>query len=306
MLAFARLLRLSLAPSAAADVIVGVLLGYGGLWPGGPAPWLLVAASLLIYHGAMALNDWADRVADAQTRPGRPLPSGAISPRLAWAMGWGLPALGVALAAQVSAQLALGYGLLAACAVFYDLRGRGPFLGPLLLAACRAANLFLGMSLAWAVPGSQAPAPTVALVLPALIYGGFIACVSLLGRLEDGQGGAIGRRPTLYLRGAAAMLVLIPALGWAQFPTPSAWAWAASVGLAWSAAGWLLRATPKGGWTRPLIGRAMGRALRTTLPFMAALAVLHAGHSESARWIAAGALAAVPISHALRRVLPPT
>lgn len=306
MLAFARLLRLSLAPSAAADVVVGVLLGHAGRWPGGSAPWLLVGASLLIYHGAMALNDWADRNEDARTRPDRPIPSGAISAGAARCLGWTLPACGVALAASISWQLACGYFLLASCAVVYDLRGRGPWRGPLLLGLCRGGNLALGMALAWTGTGSGPGAdPLLCLAAPAL-YAAFIVCVSLLGRLEDGQGGALDQRPSRYVRGASAALCATPALGLLVTPAPTPLAWTACTVLALASGLWLLDAIPKAQWTRALVGQAMGRALRSTLPFSAALALLHAGDSTAARWVVLAVLAAVPLSHALRRILPPS
>ena len=78
--ALGQLLRLSLAPSAAADVAAGLVLGGRGHVPAGAAPWLLLGGSLSIYTGALALNDWADRERDRAERPERPLPSGAISP----------------------------------------------------------------------------------------------------------------------------------------------------------------------------------------------------------------------------------
>lgn len=306
MLAFARLLRLSLAPSAAADVIVGVLLGHAGRWPGGKAPWLLVGASLLIYHGAMALNDWADRKDDARTRPERPIPSGAVSASMARTIGWTLPVMGVALASSISWQLAVGYLLLATCALTYDLKGRGPLRGPILLGLCRGGNLGLGMALAWTAGGVEpGAAPILYLSAPAL-YAGYIICVSLLGRLEDGEGGALDQRAGRYVRGAAAALFAAPALGLLMIPTPTTGAWAAASGLTAVSGLWLLNAIPAGPWSQALVGKAMGRALRSTLPFSASLALLHAGESTAARWVAFAVLAAVPLSHALRRVLPPS
>ncbi|HIF40039.1 MAG TPA: hypothetical protein EYQ74_02925 [Planctomycetes bacterium] len=306
MLAYARLLRLSLAPSAAADVAVGVLLGHAGRWPGGITPWLLVGASLLIYHGAMALNDWADRDEDARTRPDRPIPSGAVSAGAARCLGWTLPALGVALAGSISWQLGLGYLLLASCAMTYDLKGRGPWRGPLLLGLCRGGNLALGMALAWtSAPSGPRAAPLLCLAAPAL-YAAFIVSVSLLGRLEDGQGGDLDHRPGRYVRAAAAALCATPALGILIAPPPTSLAWIACTGLAVASGLWLLNAIPQAGWTRALVGQAMGRALRSTLPFSAALALLHAGESSAARWVVLAVLAAVPLSHALRRVLPPS
>ena len=68
-----RLLRLSLAPTAIADVVCGGVLS-GSAGHAGLDIFRLVLASLCIYHGGMALNDWADREEDARVRPDRPLP----------------------------------------------------------------------------------------------------------------------------------------------------------------------------------------------------------------------------------------
>src|SRR5437773_2608345 len=94
--AWGRLLRLSLAPSAAADVVAGLVYGSIGGWPERGWAWWLVPASLGVYHGALVLNDWNDRVHDARTRPARPLPSGQVNPRAALAAGLALMLLGVA------------------------------------------------------------------------------------------------------------------------------------------------------------------------------------------------------------------
>ena len=59
LLAWGRLLRVSLFATAAADPVVGAFLGSGGAPPG--RALLAPLASLCVYHGAMALNDLADR-----------------------------------------------------------------------------------------------------------------------------------------------------------------------------------------------------------------------------------------------------
>jgi len=142
LLAWGRLLRLSLAPSAAADVSAGLLIGsYGGDWLEHLAP--LVASSLAIYHGGMVLNDYADRGQDERARPDRPLPSHAISARSALSVGVALELLGIALAASVSWRAGAWMAGVALLACTYDFLGRGPWLGPALLGACRAANLGL-------------------------------------------------------------------------------------------------------------------------------------------------------------------
>ncbi len=72
--AWGRLLRLSLAPSAAADALAGITIGAWGAFPLDARVLLSAAGSLCVFHGGMALNDWADREGDARTRPDRPIP----------------------------------------------------------------------------------------------------------------------------------------------------------------------------------------------------------------------------------------
>ena len=76
--AWGKLLRVSLAPTAVGDVLAGSVLATGGLRAPG-AVLTLVAASLCVYHGGMALNDWADRVEDAEFGRER-----AARPRRSW------------------------------------------------------------------------------------------------------------------------------------------------------------------------------------------------------------------------------
>ena len=303
--AWGRLLRLSLAPSAAADVAAGLVLGAFGAWPAGAAPWLLIAASLCVYHGGMVLNDWADRASDARTRPDRPIPSGAISPRAALAAGLGLELAGVALASLASPRSGLWVLAIAALAVLYDLAGRGPLRGPLLLGACRALNLGLGVYF----PGLLASEPRVALPaggwIPCALYGVYVLSASRLARLEDEDDprplGSRPRRALLVAAGALAALPFVdpyaPGIGF----SPLAWA------IAWIAAFGLARAAlaPRA-WSRGEVGRATGTALRRLLAFTAACAVL----SDPARatgWIVATAiLCGYPLSWRLRRVFPPT
>src|SRR6185295_14130142 len=68
----------------------------------------------------------------------------------------------------------------AACAAFYDLFGRGAWLGPLLLGLCRAGNLGLGLAYASTL-GAWRPALSCA----PLAYGLYVFLVSRLARLED-------------------------------------------------------------------------------------------------------------------------
>ena len=115
-----RLLRLSLAPSAVADILVGLAIGGSGRLPSLFTCAAAVLGSLLIYHGGLALNDWVDREHDARTRPERPLPSGALPAGAAFALGFAMVLLGI-VAGSVAEPRAWPIILaVACCAMSYD------------------------------------------------------------------------------------------------------------------------------------------------------------------------------------------
>lgn len=302
-----RLLRLSLLPSALADVLVGLVLGAGGTWPPGAGPLLLIAASLGIYHGAMALNDWADRGRDAGRRPERPIPSGAVSPGAALALGLTLMGAGVGAAAAAAPRLGLWMGAVALAALAYDLAGRGPWRGPALLALCRAGNLGAGLvATGWAQGGALEPRR----LAPALLYGAYVLAVSRLGRLEDDEDPRpLGRRPSRALVAAGLCLGLVPTLALAPFVQSDGTGVAgalASAAVAWTAAAGLFAAARGGDWSRERVERAMGLALRRLLAFTAACALLAVERGPAPAAVAAVVLLGYPLSFGLRRVFPPS
>ncbi len=295
-------LRLSMGPSAAADAAAGMLLG-AGLWPAGPAAWVLIAGSLAVYHGGMLLNDWRDRQHDAKARPERPLPSGRIAPGTALTAALFLliaGPLGVLLMAPSAGLLLAGVAL---GALVYDLWGRGPWLGPLLLGFCRAGNMGAGLLLASGPERSLA----LAALLP-LVYGAYVFVVSRLGRLEDGedriQKGALGPRALILY---AALLLLSPALLPLPVPIPI-WARLVSLGLGLFAAQALLRAAlGRSTWEAHHILPIMGMALRRLLVFSASVAWLAgSGAPLTGALVSAAILLGYPLSHRLRRLFPPS
>ncbi|MEX1023847.1 MAG: UbiA family prenyltransferase [Planctomycetota bacterium] len=292
-----RLVRLSLFPSAVADAACGVVLG-AALWPAGPAPWLMIASSLGVYHGGMALNDWADRELDARERPDRPIPSGAIRPGAALALALFLLVGGVACALAADPVVGLVMTGVAAAAVVYDLAGRGAWRGPLLLGLCRAGNLGAAALLGARAVGVEPDH----LVAPALLYGAYVFVVSRLGRMEDAEDdAALGQRPTALLLVAAAFLCLA-----AFVPFHDTWPnFAVRVALGVGAAISLYRgAEPRLPWTRPRVMRSMGLALRRLLVFP----VLFALSAPGVVGFVVGGLTLLgwPISARLRKVFPPS
>ncbi len=292
-----RVLRLSLAPTAVADVLAGLVLGFGGALPEARVVLFLVGASLCVYHGGMVLNDWADREIDARSRPRRPLPAGELGPTPTLVAGLLLLCLGPALAFPVG--ILPGFWLLgiASLVLGYDLFFRGPLQGPLLLAECRAGNLGIGLAAA----GAFHDAALLLWSLP-LLYGGYVFTVSRMGRLEDATAGEVDHtRARSFLLVAAALLVLVgclppydAALG-ARF---------GAQGLALLGALGLVRAALSSEWSAGRVEAAMGIALRRLLIFTAAASCLAGG--PHGLWVAAGILAGFPLAWGLRRVFPPS
>jgi len=323
MRAWGRLFRLSLAPSAAADIAAGIVLA-AGVWPSGFRAVALMLASLCVYHGGMALNDWADRETDLRARPDRPIPSGRVRASSALAAAMLLLVAGPTLALVADPASALVLAAVSLAAVVYDVSARGPWIGPLLLAACRAGNLSAGMIYGARcrveAPGSFAPgsfavdalgADRTTLVALAAAYALYVFFVSRLGRLEDIESeSTLGRAPSLYLAGASLML-LAPAIAalvrvmhaeLAQREAGIACAGAAFVAI-WGSGPLAARAWKTRAWRKLDVLRAMGLALRRLLVFSAGTALI----AGSAGWIVAAAiLCGYPISYLLRGVFPPS
>ncbi len=304
--AYGRLLRLSLAPSAIADMSAGIVIGTGGAWLTGSAPWLLIAASIGVYHGALALNDWADHEGDARTRPDRPIPSGAVSARSAVLLGLLLVTAGALAAWSVHTNAGVAMTIVACLAVGYDLAGRGPWLGPTLLGLCRFGNFSVGLMAPLWLAGKSAELPFF--LTPAILYGGYVFSISRLGRLEDDEdSNALGARPKRYLIWATFCLIMVPFSYWETLTSGGWTGFGLSAFVAWSgAAGLVLVALRTEEWTRELVGQCMGMALRRLLVFTAACALLVTGPGWTPAFVAGCILAGYPLSFALRKVFPPS
>lgn len=213
--ALLQLVRLPNLFTAAADSLAGWWIVAGSL--GRPELWLpLVFASMAIYAGGIALNDYVDRAIDAEERPNRPIPSGRIRPRFALFLATGLLWLGWVLAA-IPAMLeadpgpAVVGGLLVACVVAYNTAAKQTGFGPVVMGACRALNLLLGMSLATDRGG------WVGLVA-AVAYGTFVAGVTVLSRSETATGRRVGLSLGLALEslGLAGLSASAIRAGWSR------------------------------------------------------------------------------------------
>jgi len=292
--AWGRVLRLSLLPTALADGLAGFALA--GV-PGSPTirHCSLLAASACIYHGAMALNDWADCRDDAETRPERPIPSGLISRTATLFAAVALLSAGVIIASLLSMQLGLWMGGIAALAIGYDLWLRGPLLGPLCLGCCRTMNM--------AAPIVLLAQPELSHHLPILLgYGVYVFTVSRLARLEELPPAELGRTPQLliYVQASAFALPLLMAAINGATPHPLIVTILASLGFTSLA----LHAEGRREWSPELVQAAVGRALILLLVYCASAALC--GSGTFAPFAAALILAGYPVANGLRRVFPPT
>ncbi|MFG1954809.1 SCO3242 family prenyltransferase [Micromonospora sp. NPDC048830] len=274
----AELVRAPAALSVPGDVLAGAAAA-GALGRRTPG---LAAASVLLYWGGMAANDWADRRLDAVERPERPIPGGRVSPPAAFGLAAGLTAAGVALATAAGGRRAAAVAVPLAAAVWgYDLAAKNTAAGPAVMAVCRGLDVLLGASggrLWRAVPA----AATVA---------AHTWTVTELSRRE--VSGADRRLPRTTLAGTA--LVAAAAVG----PRPAA----APVALT---AGYLARyggaqarvlADPSAGRVRAAVGAGI-----TGLPALQGALTARAG----AGLLGVAVAAAAPLARLLARKVAPT
>lgn len=140
--AVVELVRAPAALSVPGDVVAGAAAAG---WPFGRATPALAASSACLYWAGMALNDYADREVDAVERPGRPIPSGRVTPRFALGLATGLTGAGLGLAGLAGGRRALAVALpLAATVWAYDLRLKQTRAGPVAMAAARGLDVLMG------------------------------------------------------------------------------------------------------------------------------------------------------------------
>lgn len=210
---YAALVRVPNLFTAPPDVVLGAALAaLAGGATDLPAVAGLCLASMLLYGAGTTLNDYFDAEVDARERPERPIPSGAVPPRTALALGGALIVAGIVVAG-VSAGVpgALAAAGVATAVVAYDGALKGGSAGFLAMGAARGLNVLLGatavgtlLDLAW---------PPVA---AALVVTGYIAAVTYMASRETTG----GERGPVAVAGVAALLAAV-----------------AAVGLAWTAGG---------------------------------------------------------------------
>ena len=246
----AELVRAPAALSVPGDALAGAA-ATGTLGPGTAG---LSAAAVCLYWAGMAANDWADRDLDARERPGRPIPSGRVTPGAALGTALGLSAAGLALAGLAGGRRALAVAVPLTAAVWcYDLKLKATAAGPAAMAACRGLDVLLGASTsATARPARWPRALPAALTVAAHTY-----TVTALSRREVTGGGRL--LPGATLAGTAG--VTFAAAGRVRRPARAARSLAARSLAARSLAARSLAARSLAAWYAASYGGTQLRAL---------------------------------------------
>lgn len=217
-------------PLNVALMLIGALIGgvlvAGGAALGSGALWTATLAAALIGGAANAINDLYDLAIDRVNRPDRPLPSGLVTPRVAW-ITWGvLSAVALVLAATVSV-VHLGIAAASVALLFaYSARlKRVPLAGTLAVTAVLALALPFGGLAVWS---GEALGP---LLFGATFAAGTTFARELVKDIEDVAGDAadgaetlalrLGTRPTARLAAAMTLLLVlgIPAGAFVGLPS---------------------------------------------------------------------------------------
>jgi 4-hydroxybenzoate polyprenyltransferase len=206
--AYLQLVRLPAVFTAMADIVLGFVLVHGWLSPLGEFTALL-SASTALYLAGMALNDFFDRRVDAIERPNRPIPSGRISPRVAFAVGVVLFAIGLSssvAAGRFAVAVAVGLTVLI---LAYDGLLKATFAGPIAMGGCRFLNVLLGASGA-GFSGWESPPIGVAAAMGIYVAG--ITCFARREAATSSRAQLVGA--ALVIHSGVGLLLLLPLAGW--------------------------------------------------------------------------------------------
>jgi 4-hydroxybenzoate polyprenyltransferase len=197
--AVAELVRLPAVLSVPGDVLVGAAAS--GQVRDVPRAAGLAASSSCLYLAGMALNDYADRDVDAVERPGRPIPSGRVTPGFALGLAGGLTAAAAGLAVAADGPRALKVlAPLAATVWAYDLALKETPAAVTGMSACRALDVLMGSG----AHGARAALPSAAVV------GAHIGVTTTVSRSE--VQGATATLPRAALAATAGVAVVAGAL----------------------------------------------------------------------------------------------
>lgn len=219
-----RLGRISNLPTVWTNVLAGAVLA--GSTPNPATLTLLLLAMSIFYVSGMYLNDAFDQHFDTAAYPQRPIPSGAVTARTVFTMGF------LGLGAGELLLIVAGYGVEGGCGwppaiaglclcatiVFYNAHHKGNPLGPSLMSLCRG-QVYLTTALAVA-PELSAPLWWGIGLLVAYIMGlSYVARQETLARLTSLWPLALLTTPFLYgatgaLRSGGTALIYAGFLIW--------------------------------------------------------------------------------------------
>ena len=195
----ARLIRLPNVFSAPPDILAGFAVVAGAMTPTFHFA-AVITASCLLYAAGMVWNDYFDVEIDRQQRPGRPLPSGAISLTNALILAMSITGLGILFGFIAGREVGLVAILLAGSILLYDGALKRTPVAPALMGLCRALNLLLGVVFARILIGETANNHWGGWV--ALANGIYITGVTLFARREAGPS------PRSFLISGAGIMVV--------------------------------------------------------------------------------------------------
>jgi 4-hydroxybenzoate polyprenyltransferase len=198
-LAYLQIMRFPNIFTAIADVIAGCLIVLGSDIQWTPLLGLCISTSA-IYAAGCVLNDLCDRQIDAKERPERPIPSKRVSVKEAFMLTSILFVLGILAALLAGIHSFYTAVVLIFLVVSYDSLSKDiAVVGSLNMGACRACNLFLGMSPALLFETSFMLLPLITLI--------YVTALTALSKFEV-QGG-LGRRAIPVMIGWCAVIFLV-------------------------------------------------------------------------------------------------
>ena len=170
------LARVSNLPTVWTNVLAGIVLAIRAFDP--RAFWFGIAGISGIYCAGMVFNDVMDVEEDRVERPGRPIPSGAVTRRAAALFGGVLFLLGLGAllaASGLATRTALWSLLLIATVLHYDYWHRRDPLGPFVMGACRGLVYIVAASLV----GGALSVPVLA---GAAVIAGYVSLLTLVAK----------------------------------------------------------------------------------------------------------------------------
>jgi 4-hydroxybenzoate polyprenyltransferase len=296
--AWLRLLRPPNLPTVPGDPAAGFLVAWSVVYASADGAtddattmlWRMApvaGAALLLYMAGLVGGDRVDIEEDRRHRPGRPLPSGAVSPRAATMAALGLGLAGIAVAALAGWMAAAAAAGVAALVAFYTLWAKHRVMtGSIAMGLCRGASVAMG-AVALGRGGFVWPVAVAA--------GGVAVYIAAVTRLaaEETERTRLGFRRWLP---AAGLLLCFALFFWIRKSAEGPSVLLATVSVAWALyVGYLVGPAP----APERLGPGVGRWIRGLLPIQAAFCVT--GTGTAGLVTAAGLLVLWPVSKRLGR-----